>query len=324
MSVRRAQRHILSDLKLELIIYRIFLLSPFEITQNHQLAKTWRTKLYMCSMLLVYAALRISFSLQFPGNNGTLQYFSTNGRMIMFVDLFDFTFSSVSFVATILNGLITSSQQIEFFEELHYFDKMLFTAFGIPTRRSRSRTAHSCTLFLGLVYLLGYFVSSLRNIFNTMLTPYQCLAYYFTFYLDAIVSLLTALYYVNCTQLCRERLAIIRIVLRNYRNLSTEQMDTVLEQYNRIRRQILLINRFMGFVLLLKIAHDFTLGSSIVYVMCSSLYRAENIFEIIFWFVGTVIGTLLMIMGAEMLMTEVIVKMRNNLMPLIITRLVLR
>lgn len=305
MPVRQAQRHILSDLKLELFIYRIFLLSPFEIQQNQKLATAWRVKLYICSALVVYVTLRISFFLLFQGNDKILEYFSTNGKMFMYVAIFDLTFSSLFFVAIVLNGLITNTHQIKFYEDLHLFDEIILATISNPITRSRSRTANTCALIVALVYYIAYFCSSLIYIDTPILTPFQHFALLSTIYIDNILSLLTALYYVNCIQLCRERLEVIRKLLRNHSNFRTEQMHTVLQLYIRIRSQILLINRFMGFMVLLKITHDFTLCSSIMYLICSSLYRAEYIFQIILWFGETIVGTLLMALTAELLMTEV-------------------
>lgn len=64
----------------------------------------------------------------------------------------------------------------------------------------------------------------------------------------------------------------------------------------------------MGVLVLLKIARDFTLSSSLVYLMCSSLCAAEGIvenLELLVWLFETIIGTILITVTAEMLMTEV-------------------
>lgn len=306
MSVSWAQKHIFSDLKLELFIFRIYLLSPFEIIKHQRLANTWRVKMYMFVMVILYIVLRLSFYVQFQDSDAILRYFLIYGKFWMIVYSFDIMFSLVSFFGVVLNGVITSNSQIEFFQELHHFDVMLFDFVGIPIRRSRTRTANSCALIVGLLYFLGYFISGVIDD-ATFLAPYQVFAFHFTNFIDRTLNLLIALLYVNCTQLCRERLASVRKLLQNCSNFNTEQMDTVLQLYVRIRSQILLINRFMGFMII-KIAHDFTLGSSIVFFICSSLYSANangDIFDITVWFLETVIGTLLMILAAECFMTEV-------------------
>lgn len=172
MSVRAAKRHIMSDMKLEQFIYRIFLLSPFEILQNQQLASTWRIKVYMFLILVLYYTFRISFCLTFQDINAIIEHFSYNGKLWMFVDMFDFTFSALSFGIIVLNGLITKTQQIEFFEKLHHFDERLLTSFGIPIRRSRTRAANSCSLIVGLAYFLGYFLSLLTDTKYEILTAY--------------------------------------------------------------------------------------------------------------------------------------------------------
>lgn len=308
MTVRPAQPNILTDLGLELLIYRILLQSPFEIQKDQQLVTTWRLRLYMCLMLLVYSALRVSFYWQFE-NNDAIEYFSNNGKLYMFADMFDQMFSALSIGAIFLNGFITNTQQIEFFQELHHFDLMLFNAFDIPIKRSRTRAAMSFALIFGLVYYFGYCISSVTGInTTTLLSNYQYIANTFTLYFANILSFLTAFYYCNCTQLCRERLSITRKLLRNPSNFSIEQMNTVLQLYVGIRSQILLINKFMGVVVLLKIAHDFALASFIVYLMCSSLYRVkDHILDLLLWLGEAVIGPLLMTLTANMLMTEVYV-----------------
>lgn len=302
-----AQPHMLSDFRLEQLTYRIFLLSPFEILEDQQLATTWKTILYMLIMLLAYATLRISFWLQFQ-DNGAYKFLSANGNLWMFTRIFDFIVSSLSFGVVILNGLSTNTHQIQYFQELHNVDIKLFTSFGVVIKRSRIRIASNVFLVLGLFYYFGYFFGSLSTVGSKMLTPYQKFASNFTSYFDCILNLIIALFYVNCTQMCRERLSSVRILLRHYSNFSTEQMDAVLQLYVRIRGLIFLINRFMGFMVLLKIAHDFILASSIVYEMCSSLYSAKELvdyLELLSWLVEVAIGPILMTLTAEMLSTEV-------------------
>lgn len=303
-----AARHILSDLRLELFIYRMLLLSPFQISRNHQLSTTWKLRLYMCSMLLFYITLRVTYCLQFENDNATFELLYYNGKLWMMVYLFDFLFSSLSFVGIVWNALTTSADQIEFFQELQHINAILLEAFGVSIKRSRIRTANNCLLVACIVYFIGYFLHSWTKLGATIMTPYQHFAYFFTYYLDNIISGLIALYYVACTQLCRELIAIIRKLLLNYCNFSTGQMEMVLQLYVRILNQISLISRFMGFVVLLKVAHDFTLGSSIVYLIFSSLSGDtifQNFIRSIKWFSHTVIGTILIIMSAEMLLTEV-------------------
>lgn len=303
-----AQRHILSELRLELLIYRILLIAPFEILRNQQLATTWKIRLYMCSMLLVYITLRVTYSVQFEDNDTTNEYLYNNGKLWMIVYLFDYIFSTLSFGGLVLNGLFTTTYQIEFFKELQHFDAILNAAFGVPIKRSRIRTANQWALVVGLAYFIGYFFKVLTKFGTTILTPYQHFAYYFTFYLDNILGLITALYFVTCTQLCAERLQCVRKLLRNYSNFSTKKLGIVLELYVRIRSQLFLINRFMGFLIILKISHDFSLGSSIVYMIFCSL-KGDKVFNefvtSIKWFCETVIGTILMILAAEMLLAEV-------------------
>lgn len=307
MPVRSAVPHILSDFRLEQLIYRIFLLSPFEIVQDQQLATTWRIRLYMCIMLLGYTVLRISFCLQFQ-NNDAYEYLSANGNLWMFANVFYLTLSSLTFTVVILNGFITGNDQIEYFQELFDVDMKLFTSFGINLKRSRWRLASNGLLVLGFVNNIRYFVISMTSNHTTILTPFQMFSFNFTCYFDYILSLFTAVFYVNCTQLCRERLASTSKLLQNYSNLSTEQMDTVLQLFVQIRRLTLLINRFMGVVVLLKIPHDFINGSFVVYVMCSSLYSSKELVdsvEILLWFVEAVIGPIVMTLTAEMLSREV-------------------
>lgn len=219
-------------------------------------------------------------------------YFYFNGKVWLLVCLFDFAFSTLLFCCIVLNGLFTSTQQIEFFQELHRFGATLFAAFGIPITRSRTRQANRLALILGFIYFIGYFLSSWTRPNTTVMSNLQLFSYFLTDYFDSITNLLSALFYVNCAQLCRERMSVIRKLLRNYCQFRTVQIKTVLQLYVQICSQILLINRFMGVVVILKITHDFTLGSSIVYSICSSLYSAEilkELFDLILWFCQTTV-----------------------------------
>lgn len=129
-------------------------------------------------------------------------------------------------------------------------------------------TVNRWALIANIAYLIGDFTYSWFYFSRTILSTYLNFALLCTYYFSNILNSASALHYVNCTQLCRERLKILRKILRNFRNYPTERLDVVLHLYIRISNQIFLINRFMGFVVLLKLTHDLTLGTSIAYKMC--------------------------------------------------------
>lgn len=304
MLVGQAQKNILTDLSKELLIYRIFILFPFEIVRNNQLVTTWRVRLYMCIMLLVYGTLRLFFLLE--NFDSALQFVLSSGKIWMFITIFDLVFSVISFVGILLNGLITNIHQIEFYQELQSFDMMLSANFGVFVKRSRTRGVNNCVLITNIVYNIFLFMSLFIS-GHMILNPYQQFAYLFTYYFSNNISILSAHMFVNCVQLCRERIQIVRKLLRNQNPCSMDNMEIVLQLYSRICKQIRLINSFMGLVVLLKVTRDFTLGSSIMYLMCTSFDKMEiSGFAHILWIFSLgVFGTLLMAFIAEKLMTEV-------------------
>lgn len=152
MSLNQKQPNILFDIRLELLIYRIVLLSPFEFLRNKQLYTTWKIKLYMYTLLVLYTSLRVSFCLLFADGDATVKFFVYHGLVWMFVYFFDYVFSAVSVYGIALNGIITNIHQIEFFQQLHNFDVMLIANFGIPIKRSPTRSLSSCALIASLVY----------------------------------------------------------------------------------------------------------------------------------------------------------------------------
>lgn len=300
MTVRQTQSHVFTDLSIELLIYRILLLSLFEIRRDQQLAPTRRVRLYAYSVVLGYVIVRVYICILLIQSNATLKIFLFSGNLWMYVELFYFAFTTVSFVGIVMNGLWTNTQQIEFYQELYDFDAKLTANFGVSVRRSRTHMVKICTMIAGLVYLVGDFcISSIH--FSA--APNFELAYFLTFYIHKILAFASSIHFVNCTQLCRERLTIVGKLLRNKHH--TERLDDVLHLFARIRSQILLINRFMGFVVLLTLTHDFTMGTSIMYVMFSYNASIRQYLQLAWWFSHTVIGTILMTLVAEMLNTEV-------------------
>lgn len=300
MPVRRAQPNILTDLNLELIIYRILLLSPFEILRNQHIATTWRVKLYVYTSLFACAVLRVVFCILLVKSDKFHDFFLYNGPLWMLVDLFDYVFTALSVFCTIMNSLVTRKHQIKFYQELQNFDIKLAADFKIAVRRSRTRTINRWVLIASLIYCIGDFYNSWINYGPTISSSLK-FTFLFTYYFSNILAFVSALQFVNCTQLCSERLVIIRKLLRSYS--SNKRLDKILHLYGRICSQIFHINKFMGFVVLLKVAHDFTMGTSILFMMCS--YDAEMVVYWMWFFGHTVIGTLMMTLVSGTLITEV-------------------
>lgn len=304
------QPNILSDLRKELFIYRVFILFPFGILQNHQLVTTWRVKLYMYSVFLAYVTLRLTFLLEYY--NSFFQFVQINGKIWMLITTFDLVFSALSFVGIFMNGLIMNIQQIEFYQELLKFDIMVKDIFGILVKRSRTRRINSSVMIASLAYNICLFCFHLSlNSGITILNSFQQFAYFFTYCFFNVITITSAHMFINCAQLCRERLEIVRKLLQNQNRCST--IAIVMQLYTQICKQILLINSFMGLVVLLKVIRDFTLGSSIMYLMCTSLDKREisEIAYILIMFSQAVIGTLLMVIIADKLMTEVTIYILN-------------
>lgn len=306
MPVHQEQLHILSDMRIELLIYRILLLAPFEIIGNQKIVTTWRVKIYMYTILFIVATLRLYLFILLALNQNTLQQlFLFNGELWMYVELFSFVISALLFVCIVTSGLLTSKHQIKFYQDLYDFDVKLNVDFGITVIRSRMRTINEWVLFVSLTYNVGDFIYAWINFVPTALNFYQKFAYFCTCYFSNIIGFISALQFVKCAQLCRERIAIIRKLIHD--KYHTERIENVLNLYAHIRSQILLINKFMGFVVLSKLVHDFTMGTSILYMLFSSSYDdgIMEFWQLLWWLSHTIIGTLLITLFTEMLMTDV-------------------
>lgn len=309
MSVRQTKPNILTDLSLELLIYRIVLLSPFEILHNQKLAITWRVRLYVYTALLVYAANRVFFCIRMVQINQFLEFFTITGPLWRYVELFDYVFTAVSFAGILTNGLVTSNHQIQFYQELHDFDTQLSADFKISVCRSRTRAINRWVLFANLVYSCGDFYYQYSWLsYSYILAPSLKLTFLFTFYVSDILVFVSAVQFISCTQLCRERLEIVVKLLRSYcSNDPSERLGKILLLYARICSQIVRINKFMGFVVLLKLGHDFTMGTTLLFMMCAYDNGITTTFSIS-WFVHTLLGTILMTLLSGILIKEV----RNN------------
>lgn len=319
MSAPQKQPHILSDLSLELFLYRLLLLSPFEIHRNEQIVTTWRVKFYMLTFLFAYATLRLHLCILLAIKENFLQQlFLFNGQIWMYVELFGFAVSSLLFVCIVTNGLLKISHQIKFYQNLNDFDIKLNADFGVSIRRSRTRALNRWALIVSLICNVGDFIYTWITIESELFTIYEKSAYFFTYYSSNIIGFVSALQFLKCTQLCRERIAVIRELLR--KNCHTERIDNVLNLYAHIRSQIFLINKFMGFIVLIKLVHVFTLGTSIMYLIFTFSYDdgITEFLQLLWWFSYTIIGTLVMTLLTEMLLTDVSTskrKIRNEVLP---------
>lgn len=306
MPIHQKQPHILSDLSFELLVYRLLLLSPFEVLRNQQIVSTWRVKLYMFTFFLVYALLRVYLCIILVSNDKIFQtVFSYDGQIWKVVQILIFGLVALLFVGIVMNAVLMNKHQIKFYADLHDFDFKLSADFGVSIGRSRMRAINRWSLIVNLCYNFFDSIYYWNTHVPPILTFSQRFAYFVIYYFSNIIGFVSVLQFVNCTQLCRERMEIIKKLLRNKSH--TVRIGIVLHLYARIRGQIVLINKFMGFVVLIKLIHDFTVGTSILYMMFVSSYDdgITEFCEMLWWFSHNIIGAALMTFLSEMLTSDV-------------------
>lgn len=315
MSERKTlHQHVFNMLSLELLIYRIHLLSPFKMLQNGQLSTTIQIKVYMCILFISYILLRISLYLMIKSNDQSRQFFLSSGNLWFSIIIFDYAYETFSFVCIVLNSLWTSAYQIKFFQILNEFDVILFDVFNVPINcfKKRARWARWVLIF-GVVHCTVSAYKSVENGYlDSVFNPLQQFAYVSTAHLDYSLSVLVAIMFIHCTEMCRERVIMLKEVFRSHIisvTLTTSYLEAILQLYRRICMLIVMLNNFMGFVVLLKIGHDFSLGTSIafLYLTTNDWGDGQGISssKVLRQFVLTIAGTLMMAVFADFLKTEV-------------------
>lgn len=302
-------QHVYVMLHLEFLIYRIHLLSPFQMLPNIQFSCTIQIKVYMCTMFVSYMTLRILFMIE--NNAQSLQYFLKSGNLWFSILTFDFIFETFSFACIVFNSLWTRAYQIKFFQILNQFDVILFDVFNVPKKcfQKHVRIARWILMLCLLHFAVSIYNTAINGILQNVFNSFQQFAYIFTSYFDYSLSVLVAILFIHCTEMCRERLVMIKQVLRSRIILTTSHLEAIFQLYSRICILIVMINNFMGFVILLKMFHDLSLGTSVAYLYLTTTDWGDDqgISSINFFkqFLLTIAGTFLMSLFADFLMTEV-------------------
>lgn len=308
-------QHVFAMYSVEFLIYRIHLLSPFQMLPNsQQLSTTIQMKLYMGTMLVSYMLLRILLYIMIENNVQSRQFFLKSGNLWFSIIIFNFTFETFLFACIVLNSLWTSAYQIKFLQILNQFDVILFDVFNVPINcfQKRVRWVRWILLLCLVDFAIGTYNSAGNGVLQNIFDSFEQFAYISTAHLDKSLTVLVAMQFIHCTEMCRERFVMLKELLRCdivSITLKKSHLEAILRLYRQICKLIIMINNFMGFVLLIKIIHDFSLGTSIAYLYLTTNDWGDgkgiSLINVLREILLTIAGTFLMSLFADFLMTEV-------------------
>lgn len=262
---------IIEALKIQIYLEIIFGLAPFLIRKN-QLKTSSKIETYYKCCLCSYPFL-IGF-MTYSSVTELKTWFFSAGYLWVLISMFELVFTNVAFPLLVLQSFLWRHDQIQFWNQIIYIDKVLRTIFTINMLPTYNHLRFR-NIFLLILTLIYYFVISMWILIKVVLTG--ALEVYTTMFLiwyhmeQGLTGLMT-------TKIINKFLT-IRTLFRRLEEAQIgmnrggsngelkEFISMWTDTFKQTCRLIDLLSKKVGMILLLRFAHDFTLLTSQSYLI---------------------------------------------------------
>lgn len=301
---------LLSAYRWSFIVQRVFLLSPIRYNNlDNTLATTYWTSTCSFIVFIIYLILSCLYVLKL--NNEPSKYFTSNGFVWFITSTGDYILSKIMVIFVFIIAERKKHQQIKFFSILSRLDDILRMQFNLHNEfayyHRTNIIAMACIIVLHIVMTseVGNRISDYDNIQAIRLIPVVV-----PFYWENCICWLTVLMFINAATMLRNRYSIIRTLASCNEPHILSNRKTLIFAYIELFQLIDILNDYIGWILLIRLAHDFTLSSSICYLMFSTIMdnnaNVSNMVNMFCWFLMTMARIVLVTVFAEIVLAEVL------------------
>lgn len=315
-------------LSVTFIVQRFFCIFPLKRQGNEIVSSLFGTIYSIASLIIYYCVLTLAFYM-LKIEQTTINVESVRGDenlsksyLVVVIGVFELVFNNIGILVIVLFSIIKSNNQILFLQKLYDVDLVILDEFKVDINYNRlSRNCYTAYLiiffyYVGLNSLVFYKIHELH-----FLTPgVSLLATLYQF--EQAATAITTWTYINYVMLLHDRFVIIR---KRQEDLAREKkmmsksgvklnedvtiLSTLLMTYKELCSCIDVINDMSGSILILRIAHDFTLTTSQVYLISWIIMdnngsdKYELAFYIFLWMFPNIVK-----MGLTTLLTEITIE----------------
>lgn len=270
-----AASNLWTSLKYTLFLQQIYCLSPFYLA-GKRLHTTWRTRAYTYTYLMAYLAI-LAASIFYLRTFSYLKEFLPAGFLWIALSGFEFAFTNVSFVLIVITLDINKGHQIDFLHRVAGVDARLYRHFNVHVDFQHLRQFNGFAWVVMAIYYQG--LAILISIVLWRSNRAALVPFVFTYHLEqATASGLTFLV-VNYALLLRVRFAVLRGIHyallyqfevagdRRHKDVVLRHISVVLQAFKELTDLVQVLNKAFGLVALIRLAHDFTLLNSQLYLL---------------------------------------------------------
>lgn len=265
-----------SSLKTTLFIQRIYCLSPFYLRDNGKLQAPWPALAYNYAYLTIYIAIILIsiFNLNILVH---LREFLPAGFMWIALSGFEFFFTIVTFVLVVVCMTIKRGGQMEFLRRVAKVDARLQRHFGAQVHFGRLQRYNRFAWIGMSLYYHGLAVVMTIVVCRTNLS--RLVPLIFAHQMEEATASGLAFLLVNYMLILRARFVLVRRIYdatwqeyfyasnRRQKDAVLRRLTVVFQAFKELSDLVAVFDRAFGLVALIRLAHDFTLLNTQLYLV---------------------------------------------------------
>lgn len=268
-------------LKPTMILQRVFCISPFHRVGN-LLRPSLISSIYGLVSLILYYAVMV-YSAHLIIQNGNIVPLFHKSYLWAVIGGFEMSFNNVGLVVLIVLCEFKKNQQLSFLNQMYEIDEVIMKDFRMEICYRNLYLKNIAAVLLCLIYYEGLTAFVLYFLYGYGLTSFGLYIFAFLYQYEQICSGTMSLTYINNVLLVKERFRILKNIqiqltkestVRNESNVL--KISKLFLTYKDLCSLIELVNDNYGIMLIIRIAHDFTLTTSQVYLI-SFVFMDSNV-----------------------------------------------
>lgn len=299
-------------LKPTMILQRVYCISPFQRVGN-RLKPSLISSIYGLASIVLYYILMVYSAYLITKSENILPFFRKSYLWAV-IGGFELLFNNVGLTVLIVLCELKKNKQLSFLNRIYEIDEVIRRDFRTVIRYENLYMENCVAVFTCLIYYEGLTAFVLYFLYGHRLTSTGVYVFAFLYQYEQICSGTISLTYINYVRLVRDRFKILKNLQIDLTNESTTNViktSKLFLTYKDLCSLIELVNDNYGIVLILRIAHDFTLTTCQVYLITWVFMDSAltNKFELVacitLWMIQNIVKIGLTTLSAELTVREV-------------------
>lgn len=300
-------KQIVAAYRTQICIQRIFSLSPLRFNSNGDLSTSWNQIVLTYCGLVIFGTCTILIILAI---DRVIDYFNANGIVWLVAAFCDLILGKIAYVAIVILIERKKYKQILFFESLVRLDRILHEEFNITTyyamyQRVNLLTTGSIIVYYSSVTLLTCYPTFCLGVY----TEYEFPAMILAFFAEHCVFALIVTIYINGVMLIGNKFYTIKNLITSKQVQNVKKLNKLRDVYTEMFNVIKIWNDYIGWIIMIRLAHDFAVSTTTSYLWFSTIVDYNNkgsmLLNIPVWLLQSLIRILLVIAFAEQAITKV-------------------